>query len=509
MFTNLKAAAGAWVSDKTSGLFKTKQKKSSLFDDEDDFSKQVKTARPLYEKKTSTPVDQLQPVSISPVRGPLEDLQPPLSERSTNRGGPLSSLSLSALFGKKEKTGEKEKEVFTYKFIDSPKCIWDKNDLEDVLSYDDLNNGYDEEFRTQLELASKQKFKAVDLNHDKLEDYMEDCSQIELILATIDIMAHSAIQEPSFEFDCKREVSTFFVNVREDIFVGIFFKEFVEQRFDLNVVAVQSPGLEVSPKAQNPRGFTLLRFEKFIEDFNQLETELNINKRSVEKSICSIFKNKNCDFWGTCQDYFKMGEEVQDLTDSVSALRQKMLICKRAGGDKSQSLIRKFKMSQMKTSSLKLLEKARAKFSSVIRFCKLDLINANQDELPVVYETLAEFYLRLSKPDELDELKIKKICLEMILERLEIIKRRMKGTLYTYLTIFNTAQDQEPPEELIDILELYTSISEKAEDIQEKFKLDSQLFAEDVILLKAHCLQLLHMDDGLTCVHSELVMSYF
>ena len=38
-------------------------------------------------------------------------------------------------------------QIFQFKLIETPKNIWDKDDLEDILSRDDLDDFFDEQFR--------------------------------------------------------------------------------------------------------------------------------------------------------------------------------------------------------------------------------------------------------------------------------------------------------------------------------------------------------------------------
>ena len=508
MFNNLKAAAGTWMSDTASGLFKKKKINTGLFDEEDEFSKQAKTIRPLYEKKISSGLDLANTTNNSPTTKQVEINPGSMSERSHTSKSKFGSISLSGLFGKKSCQEGPGRIIYTYKLMETPKNIWEKNDLDEILSYDDLNHGFDEEFRANLEESAKKKFKAVTVSQDMIDDYMEDCDHLQLIMSTIDIMAHSGVSESGFDEDCKKEVSTFFVNVPEDVFLSIFFKEFVEPRFQFGFPP-SSPLFKESPKIQFINDVHK-QYSRLVDTFTFLDTDLRIKKRSVERSITMIIKNKNCDFWGTCQDYFRMCDESYALSEKVGYLRTKLEFCKKSAITKTLQLTNQFKKRNLKHRAMKLIQKAKDKFTKIINFCKLDLISANQDELPVVYEVLVISYINLQAPDaDLDSLSIKKVVLDSILERVEIIKRRLKGMLYTYLTLFNSTQDDEPSDDLVDVLELYTTISDKAQDIQDKYKVESELFAEDVILLKAHCLQLLHMDDSLSCVQNEFIMSYF
>lgn len=510
MFGNLKAAAGSWVSDKAGSFFKKKEKETLhpvLFDDDDEFSKKAQTIRPLYEKKHSAGLDLAGLSKQSQSGKQAEGIQAPMSERTHSRGA-FGSLSLSTLFLKKSGSEVQERTVFTYKFIDTAKNIWEKNDLDEILSYDDLNYGFDEEFRASLEEAAKNKFKAVQVSQERIDEYMEDFDHLEVIMSTIDIMASNSLNESGLDEDCRKDVSTFFVNVPEEVFVSIFFKEMIEPRFEYGSPP-SSPNSQDSVKMQFFKDVHK-QYARLVETFSFLEVDLGVKKRSVERSITMIIKNKNCDFWGTCQDYFRMCDESNMLTQKVCTLRNQIEICKKTAVSKTIELMKKFKNRKQKQQAVDLLMKAKEKLTKIINFCKLDLISANQVELPVVYEVLVISYINLKKPDpELDNLAVKKVVLSTIIERIEIIKRRLKGMLYTYLTLFNSAQEEDPSDDLLDVLDLYTSISEKAQDIQEKYNVESEQFAEDVILLKAHCLQLLHMDDSLNCVHNDVIMSYF
>jgi hypothetical protein len=252
----------------------------------------------LYEKKNSgTPFD---PKLFTVVGTPKTDdsLNGVQSER------PNYSLSLRSLFYKGDGKQEAERVVFQYKFIDTPKNIWEKKDLEDVLSFDDLENGFDEEFRRRLEEAAKNKFKPTQVSQDIINEYMEDCDHMQVIMSTFDILMHSIVNEPNFEDDCKKDVSTFFVNVSEGVFVTIFFKEYIEPRIHFN-----SP--PSSPTSQDSQHHffkeTQSYYSPMVETCNLMETELMIKKRSTEKSIATIIKNKNCDFWGTYNSFFEMG----------------------------------------------------------------------------------------------------------------------------------------------------------------------------------------------------------
>lgn len=137
------------------------------------------------------------------------------------------------MFSKGEKKTEPTRVIYEYKFIDTPRNIWDRKDVDEILSFDDLEHGFDENFRKSLEEAGKNKYRPSELTHEAIEEYMEDCDHMQVIMSTIDLLLHGGICESTLEDDCKKDVSTFFVNVPEEVFITIFFKEYIEPGFNL------------------------------------------------------------------------------------------------------------------------------------------------------------------------------------------------------------------------------------------------------------------------------------
>lgn len=161
-----------------------------------------------------------------------------------------------------------------------------------------------------------------------------------------------------------------------------------------------------------------------IKLYGYLDTELMTKIHVTDRSITSIIKNNNREFYQALTSYFSFSEISAALSDQVTSLKTKIAVCKEACVKKSLELLRKYKKQKQIKLSLDLIEKAKEKYSKMIKFCQLDIINANQDELPEVYEVLVLSFSNFKKSDpELDNTSIKRSVLAMILERIEIIKK--------------------------------------------------------------------------------------
>lgn len=124
----------------------------------------------------------------------------------------------------------KANQTYQFKLIETPKNIWDKSDLEDILSRDDIDDFFDEEFRRKAELASKTKHKSCEsVNMTIINTFLEDCKYLELIKLTIEHKLGSDLIDTAAQ---AAEASEMFIaEVRDERFIFILFAGYLEQWF--------------------------------------------------------------------------------------------------------------------------------------------------------------------------------------------------------------------------------------------------------------------------------------
>lgn len=116
-----------------------------------------------------------EPVTSSLIKE-AENLSGWIMKRMKEKAAGVSSVATSV-----------NKIVLQYKQIETPKNIWDKAELDEILSFEDLQHGFDDVLRQNLEYVSKFKFKPVEaVNMTKINDYLEKCKYLEILKMTID-----------------------------------------------------------------------------------------------------------------------------------------------------------------------------------------------------------------------------------------------------------------------------------------------------------------------------------
>jgi len=507
MFKNFKALAGSLLQKIDSSLNPAKEgpgPKPVLFDeDEDVLQIQVQTVRPLFEKKTSRPVDAEAP-KPNPSLSQSMFVFP--SNSFEDRPAPAAK--------------PKKQQASVYKKIETPRNIWDKRDLEDILSFDDLELGFDESFRAELEasLAVRQK-PPEELCLQRMGEFAQKCEFLQILKCTID--NHLSLEPVAANDGDLATAQGFHLHLLAcpaEHYLAVVFNELVfpaaRQAPDSDDSDQENSSSNSGTSARSGTGHLDRFVRRFVCKRDKVLTvldDLNRKRVEVDTRIASIVNKRNCDFWGTCQEFVRLDSEYEGLDEKVADLRRKLAVCKSASVDQYRRVKSLIDRKDRVQRSLLILQTAKEKFRKIIKFCKFDLINAELEELPDIYEGLLLSYFGvLQGSEDFRSLGcLPRRVTEMILFRLEVIKKRLKGLLYNHLNVYNLEQDRPPSKELISLFMIYNLISDKFREAQEDHPEESQQFAEDSILLKSHCFQLLHMDDTLTCVHSNIITDFF
>ena len=520
MFGNIRSFAGNIlnkIEDKMTIKKDETQAKSFLFDeDEQTYQLKVQTVRPLYEKKQSVKEGSKLP-------GAAHNLSQSMCMMPSQDFDLRQDHSIMA----KQPT-----QPHLYKRIDTPKNIWEKKDLEEVLSYDDLQHGFDEEFRKSLETACVRKTgrSEGEVNMIKIADFLDKCKYLLIVKFTID---NSEREDEMVQSEdsvvASNDLHMHILNCDDEMYLSLLFNDLLsdivkkkknrdrstEEGIDGGDSFSQEDEDEGSNAGSAKSGGSrmeiyLKRFVSKRDIVQRVLDGLNRKIAVVNKSIANIVSKRNNDFWGTCDDFIKIDEENDNLMHSVSDLRRKLPIIRTAVFEKWK-VVRKLIENRKKIqTALEAVEGAKKKFKKILKFCKLDLINADINELPAIYEVLMLSYLNIKRDKRgHDFYSITTRMSDMILMRIEIMKKRLRGLLYQLISLYNQDLESPPSKELVNIFIIYNSISEKFKEAQEEYMEESQEFAEDAILLKANCFQLLHMDDTLHCIHSNIITDFF
>jgi hypothetical protein len=479
MFTNLKAFAGNFIE-------KLDSKISQLTEDakpqsKPDWVKEAKhhsgsqTVRPLYEKaKPAKPESAAGGLSLNLSQSMFDFSQ----TDQPREAGWFSSRSCP-----------KKPPALAYCPTEPPSSqqLWKSDGVEEVLGTRLFRYGYDEAFRQQLEeCARKQRQPSpadfTEEDQEALEENLE-------ILQLLKRMIEGAGTQPYTEIDIAslQHMSVFLVNSRTEAFLAHMMREKVE------------PILEAT---LGDRG-------RCLESIQALLDTINKHKLQVDCSIKSIVNKRNCDFWGINRRFVGVCSESEALARSVGGLRSSVCALRRQAVSKNQQLKRLYLKRRQKEELLDALEVFGLKYRGALACCSEEAMACTLEEVPAVYERLVVAAVQVSgeTQDRLVGLLARK-TFAFVDARLGVLRKRLKSLLYLHLGLFEADQEQPPHQELVRVFMVYTEISQKHRRLASadpRF----DMYAADSILLKAHCCDLAHLDDSLTCLEQAIITDFF
>lgn len=478
-----------------------------------------------------------------------------LGETGPNRANPPPNMQRDVVFmGPKQ---AHELPVYEYMFIDTPRHLFESHLLDEILSAEDLEDSYNEPFRQMLEHTSKhpQRWQEFPLDTNILHNYLDTCAELEIVLSTIETSERMHQVFETVEDEWKKDLSVFLINMDATYLMPIVFAEFVaptglvytnrrkffgrmihastvtdedEESEDsslhtpekpqqaagkedhLSIELVEAPLCRIS----NADGdwIKIRKFDSFRDGIQTAVDGMVGNRDRIDKTIGKLIHKNSDNFWKSCDELHQTAEETEKLEEATCMLRSHLSKVKTECFEANER-VHKYQLKKKKVEeAMALVQTLKTKYEKIIRFCKLNIIDADQDELPEVYEALMISLVHLDKPvpPEMSRILLPDIVRRTVLEQLEIIKRRIKGELYTHLGLYNHLVDsQPPPRDLVDVFMLYNEISEKYKELVDEYPQELCKFAEDSILLKTHAMQLLNMDDSLTCIHSNIITDFF
>lgn len=448
---------------------------------------------------------------------------------------------------------------YEYMFIDTPRCLFETHLLDEILSRDDLEDSYHEQLRAVLEHASKypQRWETPPIDRHKLHNYLDTCAELEIVLSTIQTSEKMHAVFESVEDEWKRDLSVFLVNMDATHLMPLVFAEFVassglkytnrlrlcrrtpshaasDEEDESEDDSITTPEKEPSdperhgdasggdgeleglaiPGICDPVGEWVRdkKYQHFREKIGTAVDGMVGNSSRIDKTIGKMIHKNGDNFWASCDELHQTAEETEKLEQATCSMRSHLSKIKSECFE-AKEIVHKIQLKKRKVEeALSLVQALKTRYEKIIRFCKLNIIDADQDELPEVYEALMISLVHLDKPvpQEMVKILLPQIVRRTVLEQLEIIKRRIKGELYTHIGLYNHLVDrQPPPRELVDVFMLYNEISSKYKELVSDHPQELCKFAEDSILLKTHCMQLLNMDDSLTCIQSNIITDFF
>ena len=449
--------------------------------------------------------------------------------------------------------------LYEYMFIDTPRYLFETHLLDEILSRDDLDDSYNEQLRQVLEHASKhpQRWEVAPIDRNKLHNYLDTCAEMEIVLSTIQTSEKMHAVFESVEDEWKRDLSVFLINMDATHLMPLVFAEFVantglkytnrlrlsrrtlshtasDEEDESDDDSMTTPEIELNKERQdaganeadgeyggfaisgicNPVGEWVRgkKYEHFREKIGAAIDGMVGNSSRIDKTIGKMIHKNGDNFWASCDELHQTAEDTEKLEQATCSMRSHLSKIKSECFE-AKERVHKIQQKKRKVEeALNLVQALKTRYEKIIRFCKLNIIDADQDELPEVYEALMISLVHLDKPvpQEMAKILLPQTVRRTVLEQLEIIKRRIKGELYTHIGLYNHLVDtQPPPRELVDVFMLYNEISSKYKELVSDHPQELCKFAEDSILLKTHCMQLLNMDDSLTCIQSNIITDFF
>ena len=489
MFNNLKAFAGSFIErldNKISSIGEDAKKEgssSNIFQQETGKDFGLQTVRPLYEKKKNNKSEAKVPglslnLSQSMVESP--------NKNQTHSAGWFTSRNQSG-----------NQIAHSYSVKESPVSskIWDSNQLEEVIGESKLRKGFDEDFRKQLELTSiklhrykKTQPSETEFTEEDQDNLEENCELLQLMKYVIE--ANNRTVEADLNTDFMQGMSVYLINPTPEIFLAYLMSEKID------------PILE--DYGDDKRACE--------SEIRSLLDDVNRKRLLVDRSIKNIVSKRNNDFWGTCEKFVDVCGTSDRLQDAASALRSKIEKTKREVVLKNAEMKKNYMERQKKEKLLAELEDLNSKYSNVFKLDRQFIITTDLRELPELYSRLLISLVDISsdithktyQSNNPLPLRIR----SMVASSLLTLKSTLKKNLYLNLSIYNDQQDEPPHRELIDLLIVYSSVSDRYKKIA-SFDSKYDVQSEDSKLLKIHCCELYHADDSLSCIDNPLLDSFY
>lgn len=408
---------------------------------------------------------------------------------------------------------------YEFEALPPPKNLWDHEGLDEVMDLQCLEENFDEELRCALEEAQRHRHKPCEeLDMRKVGRYLDKCNDLIILKFTMSNISES---DSHLEESIKDSIKPFTLELEDGELTTRLFQNNSELQWLRT--GTKNEGTDepyaaqgmISVQAIKENEFDLYRKssesqEKVRQCLNRLLNQYNY----VDGFIKHMIKSKS---GGLIPSFLRMADQhknIDEKLEKIVDLKKKLSSCVT-----SLSHIRRIgsqtKLLDRKKQLLEDMKRAKDAFSKIVRYCNLDIINAQVEELPVIYEVLLIFWLNLNEETFQGVVEaIRAKTLSLVIDRLSVIKKRLKGLLFTLLIEYNEVydpleEDSRPPDkQLVQLLMAYTGISETAKKHLPKSQ-TPLAFEEDKILLKSDCLQLFHLDDSLSCIHNSVVRDFF
>lgn len=371
------------------------------------------------------------------------------------------------------------REPDNFKFVEPPRNLWLKEDLDLVLTKKQIQECYDERFRKGLQkYGGGVNYKQP--NIEAIRQYMIDMRDLYLII----------ISQKKNARNLKDELDRLSSEFYRDYY-PMLTKHMDNEESSLLVLRDVFKGLPHSFKTREDRELNDLMY-KFYTYEKIVVVKMTENKLQDTES-----------FKRTCTKIDALHWDASKYYEKVVTLRTIVLTAKKSCSVMKDQITKKFNRKMKAQKILYILDKIKTKYYKVISYCGKDLA----DTSILAYGSLYRMFLISlvnfkSDAQKYSSLKVFKKLDEIITKKLVSIKKRVKHQTYSELKTL-VANPRARRTEILDILvRLHDSISKTSKEVLGKSKMEGRLPAgldlfDDENLLETHFADLIAYNPGL------------